>query len=161
MHFFLCPCFVAIKSRLIACFIAIIIIIILIIIIVKTASRYQPRPAVPDTLFSCFVFPNATAGCTFAAQIISTLYERAICQDEVPANYERAICQEFAKSSPDLLCYACCVLCYYALLTIYSCLLILPASLSCYHLPANFCSALLKLYILLWFLRVLGILTFF
>ena len=33
-----------------------------------------------DTLFSCFVFQNATAGSPFTFQIYSALYERAICQ---------------------------------------------------------------------------------
>ena len=46
MHFFYAPCFVAIKSVWIACFIAIIIIIIIIIIHYQNASRYTlPSPA--------------------------------------------------------------------------------------------------------------------
>ena len=75
------------------------------------------------------------------------------------ANYERAICQEFAKSSPKI----CCAMPDNLPDTL---LLIFPARslwliiIFCYQTPANFFFALLKLYILLWFLLVLLILTF-
>ena len=96
-----------------------------------------------------FQIQNATAGFPFAAQILSALYERAICQDERAmhqakyplcakpsscANYERAICQE-SEAEQAMLC--CAVLCC-AMTDAVSLLLYYATRLPCpFHLADN------------------------
>ena len=124
---------------------------------IKTLHANRRR----DTLFSCFSKPprnrrfpvlRPNLKCALWARNMSRWVYYASGQT-CYANYERAICQEFAKSLPR------CAWC--------SLLLVFPARslwliiIYCYQMPDFPCFALLKLYILLWFLRVFGILTFF
>ena len=77
------------------------------------------------------------------------------------ANYERAICQE-SEAEQAMLCYdQCCIFANHTLLIIFPARSLWLIIIYCYQIPRFRLFVAKKLYILLWFLRVFGILTFF